>query len=424
MKVVAYREYIQHCIDTGLLQPVLDRIHCNEIAWLTAREERGKNRALLFKNVADSPAEVAANLFGSRQRICRAMSVKSLPQLFARVDAAIEDQAEQKEGCRTPEGYTTIVRPDLADIIPLIKYSREDATPYLTAGIVLVKDPASGQFHICYVRMAFVGSNKLIFNAATPRIRRIVDSTVGKGNMLDVAILIGPPTEIILMAGMSMPKGIDKLKVAMALSRGEISLTRDQTTTYVFPSEFVFKATVIPEYASEGPFGDLKGLYSYKSRNPICLVKKVFHRKNPLFHSVSAGTSNEHFWLVTMGARYHLEKLKRTYDYFLRYAMPSFGVGRIAFLVMKENFDREEFVQHLWKTPITRTFVFVNRDVNTRSATDILWAVTQRARDVDNFMFSQKKHPVFHERKLVIDATVDNFEFWDNRRIEVYPRDD
>jgi 2,5-furandicarboxylate decarboxylase 1 len=329
-------------------------------------------------------------------------------------------KAEQKAGGRVPDGYTTIVRPDLAEVIPLIKYSREDATPYLTAGIVLVKDPANGQFHICYVRMAFIGGNKLIFNAATPRIKKIVASTVGQGRRLDLTILIGPPTEIILTAGMSMPKGIDKFKVAVALANGEIKLVKDKTTTYAFPSEFVFKATVIPEYTSEGPFGDLKGLYSFKPENPICLVRKVIHRKKPLFHSVSAGTSNEHFWLVTMGVRYYLEKLKQKYDYFLRYSMPTFGVGRIAFLVMKENFNREEFVQQLWKIPITRTFVFVNRDVNTRSAADILWAVTQRARDVDNFMFSEKKHPVFQERKLVIDATVADYNLWDNRRIEVF----
>ena len=422
--MVAFRDFVGQCLEDGLLEVVEDRIHCNQIAVYTAREERGKNRALLFNNLLDSPAQVVSNLFGSRKRICEALSVKSISKLYTKVDTAIEDHAGQKEGSRFPDGYIRVSNPDLAEIIPQIKYSQEDGAPYLTAGIVLVKDPASGKFHICYVRMAFNGGNKLIFNAATPRIKKIVESTVGRGQRLDVTILIGPPSEIILAAGMSMPGGVDKLKVALALAGSEVNLVADRSTAFVFPSEFVLKATIIPEYTSEGPFGDLKGLYSYKARNPICLVEEVIHRENPLFHSVSAGTSNEHFWLVTMGARYDLEKLKQKYDDFLRYTLPAFGVGRIAFLVMKENFNREEFVQHLWKIPITRTFVFVNQDVNTRSGADILWAVTQRARDVENFMFSGKKHPVFQERKLVIDATVTDLGLWDNRRIEVYGEGD
>jgi 2,5-furandicarboxylate decarboxylase 1 len=417
--MVAFRDFVDGCVEKGLAKIVTDHVRYHQIPALTADEERRGNRALLFQNVTDCQARIVSNLFGSAKRLCQALSIRNLSQIADRLDNAMAKPSELRIGEPLPSGYDVIKNPDLAEVLPLITYSQEDATPYLTSGIVLVRDPLSNGHHLCYVRMAILGGSKLIFNAATPRIKKIVELTVGQNQPLEVTILIGPPVELLLTAGMSLPHGVDKLNAAAAMSGNDVRFCGSHAM-YPLPSEFALRGRVIPEYMPEGPFGDLKGLYSFKSQNPICVIEEVIRRKNPLFHSISAGTSREHFWLVTMGVRYLLEKLRRRFPHFVRYSLPLFGFGRVALMTMRPDFNRDELVKELWNIPITRMFVLVNADVNLRSATDILWAIIQRAKDVENFMFSDRKHPVFQERKLAVDATVSDLTQWDNRRISVY----
>ncbi len=415
--MTAFRDVVSQCIETGSMKVVEDSVTCDQIPLMTAKEERSGNRALLFNNLVDYRAQVVSNLFGQQKRIFQAFAVKSLPRLFAHLDAAIAKTSSIKSASQIPGGYTVIDRPDITKILPLMTYCQEDGGPYLTSGIVLVTDPQTERSHLCVVRMAIGGKNRLICNPVTQRIRKIVDLTVGRNQPLEVAILIGAPVELMLTACMSMPDDVDELSVAATMAGAEVSVTTDGA---LFPAEFVIKGTLIPEYEPEGPFGDLKGLYSFKRKNPACVIEEVITRDKPLFHSISAGTAKEHIWLVTMGARYFLEKLKQEFPYFIRYTLPFFAGGRLAILVMREDFRRDEFVEKLWDIPIARLFVLVNRDVNLRSATDVLWAITQRAKDTEDVRFSDRKHPVFQERKIAIDTTVSDLSLWDNRRIAVY----
>jgi 2,5-furandicarboxylate decarboxylase 1 len=266
--------------------------------------------------------------------------------------------------------------------------------------------------------LAVIEENMLLFNGATPNIRKIVENTVGQGEELEVNILIGPPVEIILLACMSL-RGEDKLRITQALSGDGLAFSMEGLP-FPHQSEYVLKATVIPEYQKEGPFGDLLGLYSVKEKNPECHVSQAICRKNPIYHSVMAGVSHEHAELVAMGARFLLDRIKRKTPGVTDYQVPSFGVGRMALIKVVEGFNVEEIVSRLWSLPIVRLMIFVNEDVDISSPLDIFWAVIQRAKEAEDFQFSEKMHPVFKEKKVVVDATVSELKSWGNRRIKVF----
>jgi len=170
----------------------------------------------------------------------------------------------------------------------------------------------------------------------------------------------------------------------------------------------------------EGPFGDLKGVYSLRERNPLCLIDELHQRKDPLFHSVSAGVSREHVTLVTMGPLLYLERLKRSQSSITKYELPRFGGGRVAVLAVNGEWKTDQLIEELWKIPIVHALIFVNQDVDTKSASDLFWAILQRAKGRENFQFSEQQHQVFQERKIAIDATVKDLSLWDNRRIRVF----
>lgn len=394
-------------------------IGCAEIPSRVAEAERGSNRALVVERVHESQATVVGNLFGTASRLCQAFSVRGYSQLFKRLDRAIDNPLPIRYGTPAQGGYSVIRSPDLKRILPCIKYSQDDATPYLTSGIVVSRFPSSGRRHVCFMRLAIVGGNRLLFNPGTLRIKQLVDESVGRGEELEVRILIGAPAEIMLMACVTMPGHQDKLEVAQAMAGDGLLFTED-TLPIPLSTEYVLKARVIAQYEQEGPFGEVGGVYSVKEKNAVCLVDELLERKDPVFHSVSAGVSKEHLELLSLGPRSFLERLKREFPEILRYDLPGFGADRLAVLVVRNRFDAEKFAARLWEVPLVRGFIIVNEDVASRSAPDLLWAILQRAHNSDHFAFTTERHPVNKTDRFLVDATVGNLAAWENRRLDVY----
>ena len=413
-----FREFVRQCGDNGSLAVVGEPCACASVPARVAREERGPNRALLFDRIVDADAKIVGNLFGSSERLCQAASVPDQAQLCAQIEHAIERPLAVGRSVPRGKEYTLRRNPDLRCLLPQIRYSGGDAAPYLTSGIAIARDASYARLHACYVRLQVLGGNRLLFNPATPRIRQIVDATVGCGQALDIAVAFGAPVELTLMACVSVAAHVDKLEVAQALAGGGLAFAGEKVPAPL-STEYVLTGQVVPEYQREGPFGDLKGLYTMNDANPTFRVDELWERRDALFHSISAGISREHVELVTLGPRLHLERLKRRVPGILRYDIPAFGGGRFAVLVLKGGFKPDALIETLSTVPIIRGFAFINEDVASDSAADLVWAMLQRSPDSACFRVADQAHEVFREKKLFIDTTVDDPYCWEHRRVEL-----
>jgi len=414
-----FREFVARSRQAHGTTVVSEAVECADIAYRVAQAERSRNRAVLFSNIVDRQACAVGNLFGSGLRVCDALKSRNYPQLFRRLEQAIETPVPVAYRASGGNDYVVTRDPDLARLLPATRYTQADATPYLTSGILMARYPGSDRRHVCFVRMAIVGENRLLINPGTPRIMRIAEETVGRGKELDVRILIGPPTELLLMACVTMPGEQDKLEVAQAIAGDHLGFYEDLLPVPC-STEYVLSGRVIPRYEREGPFGEVGGVYSVKERNPVCVIDEIRHREDPVFHSVSAGISREHLELVSLGARSFLERLRRATPAILRYDIPAFGADRLAVVTVKDGFDPRGLVEKLWEVPIIRGFVFVNADVAGKTASDLLWALLHRATNSSHFEFTEKRHPVYNTDKFFVDATVRDSSAWENRRVSVY----
>ena len=414
-----FRLALASCDAAGEVTEVDEPIIRARIPERVRSEERRGNRALVFRRVSDADAAIVGNLYGSRERVCRSLAAQGYPELFARLDRAIAYPAPIVRRPDARDAWEVRSSPDLTRLLPAMRYSRDDVTPYLTSGILLARDPGSGEHHVCFVRMSIAGGAKLLVNPATARIRRIVESTVGRGEPLDVAILIGAPTEVTLMACVGVGDGVDKLEVAQSIGGSGLAFT-DDPLPLPTSTEYVLTGRIVPSYEREGPVGDQKGLYSVRERNPVCIVDAVRMRRDPHFHSISGGVSREHVELVTLGPRATLERIRRETPELLRYDLPFYAGGRLAVLVVADGFRPATLAERLWKISSVRGFVAVNRDVKARSASDLLWAIVERASQAEQFAFSRSGVPGIKPGKFLIDATETDLEDWNHRRIEVY----
>lgn len=415
---VDFRSVVKACEVAGEASRVEAMIDRGAIPERVRREERRGNRALVFDHVEDTAARIVGNLYGSARRVCRSLGAPDYATLFTRLDAAIANPAALARSTAATGDVDVIASPDLARQLPVMRYSQHDATPYLTSGILLARDPATGAHHLCFVRMAIVGGNEVLVNPATARIRRIVETALHGGDALPVAILVGAPPPITLLACVNVGSDVDKLVVAQSLAGGALTFTGDPLPIPV-GCEYVLTGRLVPRYAREGPVGDQKGLYSLRERNPTCVVDALQVRRTPWFHSISGGVSREHVELITLGPRAVLERVKRDTPELLRYDLPHYAGGRLAVLVVAEGYRPGVLAERLWGISSVRGFVAVNRDVGSRLASDVLWAIVERARDADRFAFSDDAVPGRRPGKFFVDATADLSD-WNHRRVEIY----
>jgi UbiD family decarboxylase len=223
----------------------------------------------------------------------------------------------------------------------------------------------------------------------------------------------------MFMACLSLPEEIDELQVAQALGGSSLGFFA-HTLPVPVSTEYILIGRVLPEYQHEGPFGDSKGLYSERL-NPLCMIQEMWQRRNPVFHLIRSGTSCEHIELLTMKAKHCMEKLKRQEIFLLDYQIPLYAGGRLCLLTVDEGcVVTESILEFLFNIPLIRCYILLNKDVDTNSATDILWALTHRASEPNDFKFQGENQCVRTGVKTVIDATTDDLDNWNNRRIQVF----
>ncbi|MCC7039205.1 MAG: UbiD family decarboxylase [Burkholderiales bacterium] len=414
-----FRSVVAACEAAGEITRVETAVTRAALPARVREAERRGNRALAFDRVEGTTARVIGNLYGAPRRVCRSLGARDYATLFRRLDRAIARPATLVTDGGTTDDIDVIASPDLVRRLPAMRYSKGDATPYLTSSILLVRDPASGAHHLCFVRMALTGGNELLVNPATARMRHIVATALERGDALPVAILVGAPSEVTLLACVGVGAA-DKLAVAQTLAGGALRFT-DGTLAVPGGCEYVLTGHIVPRYAREGPVGDQKGLYSLRERNPTCVVDALQVRRGPTFHSVSGGVSREHVELVTLGPRAVLERIKRDTPELLRYDLPFFAGGRLGVLVVADGFRPASLAPRLWEISSVRGFVAINRDVGSQRASEVLWAIVERARDAADFAFSRPGVPGTKPGKFFIDATESDLTDWNHRRIEVLP---
>ena len=135
-----------------------------ELGAVLALKDRGP--ALLFENVAGSTMPVAGNLLVSRDRFARAFGVtrealdahclKALAQPIkpaivndAPVQAVIHDKAI-----------------DIGKLLPVPHWFEREAAPYITAGVIIAKDPETGKRNVSIARLRLEGGNRLMAGIA------------------------------------------------------------------------------------------------------------------------------------------------------------------------------------------------------------------------------------------------------------------
>ncbi len=361
-----------------------------EVAGLMKRHDG--DRALLFEQVKGSTMPVVGNFLASpanveaafgtdhlgvREALTRAMTSPVPPEVVA-------DGPAQE--VRVTSGI------DLGQLLPVLHHAREDSGQFITAGVVLVRDPETGVPNASYHRLQLLGGNRTAIKLDHGRhLRAAHERAMARGVDLPVVVAIG--TDVSLMyagafMGSQMPEWADELAAAGGIQGSPLRMVPAITSDLLVPAatEIVLEARIsATETAPEGPFAEFVGYESDHGPAPVVTVDAVTHRRDPLYFAIN-GAGRESIML-----RKHvleasaLRAMQAAVPIVTDVELTAGGLYRFHVLIQVAK----QSAQHdgLQRNAILAAFaalkdldyaVVVDDDIDLRDPVDVEWAVATR----------------------------------------------
>ena len=207
-------------------------------------------------------------------------------RLGQRIDPVTVDDAACQEIVKTGDDV------NLASL-PLHLQHTLDAAPYITAGVVVAKDPTRGVNNLGVYRMMYRGRNETGIDVTAPhKLRHYYQQACESHSPLEIAVVLGLPTVDIMASLASTPFDVDEYGVLGGFRGEPAELVQCKTVDLQVPAnaQIVLEAELQPGGWSfdEGPYGEFTGTYgSGLKHNPIVKIKAITQRQDAIFHSAN-----------------------------------------------------------------------------------------------------------------------------------------
>jgi 2,5-furandicarboxylate decarboxylase 1 len=320
-----------------------------------------------------------------------------------------------------PEGpVKEIVVEDNIDIpgsFPVVTYSEKDSNPYITSGVVIVKDPNSGKQTMGLHRLQVLGKNRLTILLLSPPIPQYYQQMEAKNQPLEVAIAIGLDPVFMFSTVAWMPVGT-KFDLVGSLYGEPVEMVKCEKVDLEVPAqaEIVLEGKILPHLREkDGPFGETSGYYvPYES--PVIEIEAITHRKDPYFQALHPW-SNEAFILLVSWEAEILRELQSRFPIVRQLNLMPDTVGSHA-IISISNRDKGETRQIMLSTLLNNVYIkrviVVDDDIDVYNLREVEWAVATRFQpdtdlviipDLKGSALDPSTKPNYLTAKMGLDAT-------------------
>jgi 2,5-furandicarboxylate decarboxylase 1 len=287
------RDWIVTLESKGLLTRQRDAIdvrNCSEVI------SQNYKTATLFESVEGYDMSVLANSVSSRRMISLSLETAEheiLTEYLSRISKPIPPSFLNTGSARCQEVVSKGESVDLTTL-PILLQHEKDGAPYITAGVLVAKDPVTSEFNIGIYRLMFRTKGELGINITAPhKLRWFYQKAFERKESLEVAVCLGLHALDLLAAVTSSTEGIDELALWGGLQREAIKMVKCKTIDLHVPehAELVLEATMNPVgwVEPEGMYGEFPGTYSGMRKNPYLKIQAITSRKNPVYQSATHG---------------------------------------------------------------------------------------------------------------------------------------
>ncbi|NJC89026.1 MAG: UbiD family decarboxylase [Desulfuromonas sp.] len=378
-----------------------------ELAGIVDRVSKGagRGRGLLFETVQGTAMPVAANLFGSLERVGWALGTTDLEETAHRFAADLLATGEVDGECALrilsgkEEWQPTIGNNPVCRtvnhsrqglrVLPLVTAWPGDGGPYLTMAQTYSRPPDGGALNCGMYRIQIHDSH-----TATMRCRsgsgaaRHLAAWHARGVAMPVAVALGGPPILNWAAAASLPGDVEEAAFCGYLRGRPLSLSNCQSCDLQVPAsaEVVIEGVIEPGATrSEGPFGNHTGSYDVETVAPVLKVLSVHAREGAICPWTLVGPPPmENIQLARATAGLFLPLVRMSLPTLRSLHLPAEGMFHRAALVTVDPDEKrplKEVARLLWGTSLlkgARLLVIGAADHDPRDPSAVFWRVLNR----------------------------------------------
>ena len=264
-------------------------------AILAKLEERQRSPILFFKDVKGSRFPLVTNVCGSMGRLALALDcpLRSVGERYAE---GVERSVPPELVATGPVKDHVVVGADvdLGTLPGLIYHQADSDNPYVTAAIVVARDPETRKTNLSYHRLMIAGRARTgILMEHGKHLDGIFRKHVRLRQPMPIAVFIGVHPLVSLGALFAGAADVEELDIIGGLMGAPLPVVRcTSQPDLVVPAraELVLEGTVsVDETIDEGPFGEFTGYGTGVTRTPVFNVGAMTFREGCLFQDIVSG---------------------------------------------------------------------------------------------------------------------------------------
>lgn len=337
---------------------------------------------LLFEKVEDTKTKIAANVCGTRKRLCEALGVQQ-HQLYQKL---LETWRSPKKPRIVDDGTVkeVVEEPDLLRI-PVLTHFERDAGPYITAAVVHAKSLDGTVENVSIHRLKVLDERHLAIRLVPRHLYKLWQMAKEAEVDLDIAISIGVHPAVMLAASSPLPFGVCEFDVANTLLNDNLRLIKCKyvDACAVADAELVLEGRIsATKEVAEGPFVDITGTYDIERKQPVVEVVNVMHRADYVYQALLP-SSTEHKLLMGMPFEAAIyEAVSKVVPKVCAVNLSVGGSGWLhAIISIEKQLDGDgknallaAFAAH----PSLKHAVVVDSDIDVFNLPDVEWAIATR----------------------------------------------
>jgi 2,5-furandicarboxylate decarboxylase 1 len=354
----------------------------DELAAISKRLEL--ERAVVFPSPGGHAIPVVANLFANRGWVAESIGVPP-EQLLNRFQEAVRRPLPWAEVLSGPAQDVVHEEIDLLKLLPIPKHNELDSGPYITAGLLIARNPRTGIQNVAIHRCQISGPDRIGILLLPRHTHHYFSLAEENGDALEIALVIGVHPVCLLASQAIAALDEDEMEIAGALLGHPIEMVKCRTNAVRVPAhaEIVIEGRILPKIREpEGPFGEFPQYYGPRANREVIQVDAVTHRKNAIFHTIVGGGA-EHLVLGEVPREATLlAHLQRSFPNVLDVRLPRGGTCRYHLVVKidkKSNGEPKNVIMGAFGGHYdVKQVVVVDQDVNIDDPVEIEWAIATR----------------------------------------------